>query len=82
MARTVEESEIRLEEIVKDGEEVTVDIEQAEDEEKEGKEGSSYSGTTAGYGFLDELGEEEKDEELEKRKMENGKGRGGRQKLQ
>ena len=82
MARTVEESEIRLEEIVKDGEEVTVDIEQAEDEEKEGKEGSSYSGTTAGYGFLDELGEEEKDEKLEKRKMENGKGRGGRKKLQ
>ena len=76
MARSMEESEVRLEEIVEEGEEVTVDIEQVEDGGKDEKEGSSYSGTTAGYGFLEEIGDEEKDEELEKRNTENRKRKG------
>ena len=53
-----------------------MDIEQVEEEGKDEKEGSSYSGTTAGYGFLEEIGGEEKDEELEKWNTENRKRKG------
>ena len=73
VAESGQEEEIRLEEIIEEGEEVTVEIEKAEEVVQEGKEGSSYSGTAVGYGFLDELG----DEELESRNKENRKRKGG-----
>ena len=77
MAKSMEEAEIRLEELVEEGEEVIVEIEKEKREEgSEGKEGSPTSVTTARYGFLDELGEEEKDEELEQKNTENRKRKG------
>ena len=80
VAESGQGEEIRLEEIIEEGEEVTVEIEKAEEVVQEGKEGSSYSGTAVGYGFLDELGDEEKDEELESRNKENRKRKGREEK--
>ena len=70
MAKAGDKEEIKLEELVEEGEEVRVVIEQPEKKGRDGEEGSSYSGTTVGYGFLVD---EEKDEELEKRYKENCK---------
>ena len=75
MAKSTEESEIRLEELIEEGEDVVVEIEKGE-EVQEGKEGSVSSVTTAGYGFLEEIGEEEKDEELEQKNSDNRKRKG------
>ena len=73
MAKAGDKEVIKLEELVEEEEEVSVVIEQPEKEGRDGEEGSSYSGTTVGYGFLVELVDEEKDEELEKRYKENCK---------
>ena len=70
MAKAGDKEKIKLEELVEEEEEVSVVIEQPEKEGRDGEEGSSYSGTTVGYGFLVD---EEKDEELEKRYKENCK---------
>ena len=70
MAKAGDKEEIKLEELVEEEEEVSVVIEQPEKEGRDGEEGSSYSGTTVGYGFLVD---EEKDEEPEKRYKENCK---------
>ena len=72
MAKSTEELEIRLEELIEEGEDVVVEIEKGE-EVQEGKEGSVSSVTTAGYGFLEEIGEEEKDEELEQKNSDTRK---------
>ena len=77
MAKGMDGVEICLEELVEEGEDVVVDIESEQGEQgSEGKAVSISSVTTAGYGFLDEIGDEEKDEELEQKNSENRKRKG------
>ena len=77
MAKGMDGVEICLEELVEEGEDVVVDIESEQGEQgSEGKAVSISSVTTAGYGFLDEIGDEEKDEELEQKNTENRKRKG------
>ena len=83
MKKLSEEKEVLAEDLVEEGEEVFVESKEGE-KEKEGKkseEGSIHSGTTVGYGFLEEIEDEEKDEELESKDKENRKRKGREDKM-
>ena len=73
--RKEEEEEFKVDDLVEDGEEVTVEeVSRRNDKrEEETKSGNGSGQTTGGYSFLGDLDDEEKDEELEKRDTENKK---------
>ena len=77
-SRKAEEEEFKVDNLIDEGEEVSIKIEKARDgkkdiDDKMSGQGSGSGQTTGGYSFLGELEEEEKDEELEKRDKENRK---------
>ena len=76
--RKAEEEEFNADDLIDEGEEVSLEIEKARDgkkatDDRKSGQGSGSGQTTGGYSFLGELEEEEKDEELEKRDKENRK---------